>query len=73
MPRQCIECKVDLMNSQVSFDFRAVETGSDEWQSFPLLAEICPKCGKMESHVLTPTQLKEWLDSQKPKVRTAKA
>ncbi len=67
--RKCPECIVDVMNAQVSLHFRAVETGSDDWLEAPVIAGICPKCGRMELHMATPGQFKIWLDSQKAKAR----
>jgi hypothetical protein len=73
MPNKCPECKVDIMDAQVSLHFEAVFTGGNEWPEFPVLAGICPKCGRMELRMATPTQFKEWLDSQKPKSHAAQA
>jgi len=64
---KCPECNVDVMDSQVSLHFRAVSTGSDEWREFPVLAGVCPKCGRMDFHMATPAQFNEWLGSQKSK------
>ncbi len=67
--RKCPECIVDVMDSQVSLHFRAVGTGSDDWLEAPVIAGICPKCGRMELYMATPGQFKIWLDLQKAKAR----
>ena len=54
MARKCPECDVDVMDAQVAMHFRAVGTGSDEWPEAPVIAGICPKCGRMELHMLAP-------------------
>jgi len=68
--RKCPECIVDVMDAQVSLHFRAVGTGSNDWLEAPVIAGICPKCGRMELHLATPGQFKKWLDSQKAKARS---
>ena len=67
--RKCPECIVDVMHAQVSLHFRAVETGSDDYLEAPVIAGICPKCGRMEFNMATPGQFKIWLDSQRTKAR----
>jgi hypothetical protein len=64
MATQCPECSVDVIDAQVSIPFRAVHTGSDDWPEFPVIAGVCPKCGRMELHLATPADFKRWLDSQ---------
>jgi hypothetical protein len=71
MPNKCSECKADLLDAQVSMHFRAVGTGSDDWPEFPVLAAICPNCGKMGLHLATPGQFKSWLESETKKARSA--
>ena len=71
MAGECPECKVELTDAQVSLAFRAVHTGSDEWPEFPVLASICPKCGKMEFRLATPGNFNLWLDSENAKARVA--
>lgn len=66
MANKCPDCKSDVIDAQVSMHFRAVGTGSDDWPEFPVLAGICPKCGRMDLHMATPGQFKQWLDSQNP-------
>ena len=44
---------------------------SDDWSEGPVLAGICPKCGKMELHLATSRQFKQWLDSETKKARGA--
>lgn len=65
--KNCPECKeeVELMDAQVAMNFRAVSTASDKWPEFPVIAGICPKCGRMDLHLATPGQFKQWLDSEK--------
>jgi len=70
---KCPECKADMMDAQVSLHFRAVGTASDDWPEFPVLAAICSKCGRMDLHVATPGQFKQWLDSQNAKARAGRA
>ena len=70
---KCFDCNVDVMDAQVSMHFRAVGAGSDEWPEVPVLASICPKCGRMDLHMATPVQFKEWLDSQKAKAHAGGA
>ncbi len=48
-------------------------TATDDWPEFPVLAEICSKCGRMDLHVATPGQFKQWLDSQNAKARAGGA
>jgi|SRR5712691_1148009 len=71
--RKCPECIVDVMDAQVSLHFRAVGTGSNDWLEAPVIAGICPKCGRMELYMATPGQFKIWLDSQKAKARAGGA
>ena len=73
MASKCRECNIELVDAQVSLEFRAVQTGSDEWPQFPVLAAICPKCGRMDLHLATPVQFKAWLDSQNSKARAVGA
>jgi hypothetical protein len=70
---QCQECKTDMMDAQVSLHFRAVGTASDDWPEFPVLAGICPKCGRMDLRLALPGQFKEWLTSEKIKARVGGA
>jgi hypothetical protein len=69
--KKCLECKADVevMDAQVSLHFRTVGTASDDWPEFPVIAGICPQCGRMELHLAMPGSFKEWLDSQKAKAR----
>jgi hypothetical protein len=71
--RKCPECDVDVMAAQVAMHFSAVGSGSGEWPELPVIAGICPKCGRMELHVLAPAQLKEYLDSQRSEGRAREA
>jgi hypothetical protein len=70
---KCPECKADMMDAQVSLRLRAVGTASDDWPEFPVLAGICPNCGRMDLHMATPGQFKQWLDSQNAKARAGGA
>jgi hypothetical protein len=71
MSSKCPECTVDVMDVEVSLHFRAVGTGSDNWPEFPVIAGICPKCGRMDLHMATLGQFQQWLDSQKINVRAS--
>lgn len=71
MTSKCPECQVDVIDAQVSLNFRAVGAGSDEWPEVPVIAGICPNCGRMDLYVAMPQQFKECLDSQKAKTRAA--
>lgn len=57
------------MTAQVAMHFNATATGSNEWPEFPVIAGICPKCGRMNFALATPGQFKEWLDNEKDKSR----
>ncbi|MFZ0411597.1 MAG: hypothetical protein WA875_06030 [Candidatus Acidiferrales bacterium] len=70
---KCPDCKLGLMTVQVAMHFNATGTGSNEWPEFPVLAGICPKCGRMDFALATPVQFKEWLDSEMAKSRAARA
>ena len=70
MARKCPECIVDVMDAQVSLHLRAIGTGSDDRLEAPVIAGICPKCGRVELHLATPGQFKLWLDLQKAKARS---
>jgi hypothetical protein len=71
---KCPECKkADVMEAQVSLRFRSLGLGSDEWQEFPVIAGICLDCGRMELHMATSGQFKQWLDSQKGEARAGGA
>lgn len=61
---KCPACIVTVVDAQVSLNFRAL-SGGQEWHEFPVIAGICPKCGKMELHCATPQQLTSWLGSEK--------
>jgi hypothetical protein len=73
MPTQCPDCKVDLINAQVSLRFARIESTDDrdDWPSFPVLAGICPQCGRMDLHMATPQQFRQWLDSEKARAAAA--
>jgi hypothetical protein len=67
MARKCPECKVDVIEAQVSL--RVASTGSkedmDDWNPWPVRAGICPKCGWVNLHVAKRKRLIEWLDADK--------
>jgi len=73
MPNRCLQCDVEVMDAQVAMHFRAMGTGSNEWPEVPVIAGICPKCGRMELHMTTPDQFKRWLDSQHGKANAGGA
>jgi predicted RNA-binding Zn-ribbon protein involved in translation (DUF1610 family) len=71
---KCPECKeADVMDAQVSLHFRSLGMGSDKWQEFPVIAGVCPNCGRMELHMATSGQFKQCLDSQKGEARAGGA
>ena len=73
MANRCLQCDVEVMDAQVAMHFRAMGTGSNEWPEVPVIAGICPKCGRMELHMATPGQFKGWLDSQHGKANAGGA
>jgi len=50
---RCESCDVEVMDVQTKMDFRALPAGQD-WTEFPVLASVCPKCGKMDLNVAVP-------------------
>ena len=50
---KCDECEVDLIDVQSKMSFRALPAGGD-WSEFPVIANVCPKCGKIDFHVAVP-------------------
>ena len=40
---------------QTKMNFRVLPAGQD-WVEFPVLASVCPKCGKMDLNVAVPAQ-----------------
>jgi hypothetical protein len=57
---KCDGCEVDVIDVQSKMAFRALQAGED-WSEFPVLASVCPKCGKMDLHVAVPTQFAHWV------------
>ncbi len=57
---KCDGCEVDVIDVQSKMAFRAFPAGKD-WSEFPVLASVCPKCGKMDFHVAVPTQFELWV------------
>jgi hypothetical protein len=51
-----------MVNAQVSFHFLGFHR-LKEWREFPVLAGICRKCGWMNFHAATPSQLAARIDS----------
>ncbi len=57
---RCDGCDVDLLDVQARMHFRALSAGQD-WVEFPVLATVCPKCGKMDLNVAVPVQFAKWV------------
>jgi len=57
---RCESCDVEVMDVQTKMDFRALPAGQD-WTEFPVLASVCPKCGKMDLNVAVPIQFAKWV------------
>jgi hypothetical protein len=57
---RCELCDVDVIDVQAKMHFRALAAGQD-WVEFPVLASVCPKCGKMELNVAVPAQFAQWI------------
>jgi len=57
---RCESCDVEVMDVQTKMDFRALPAGQD-WTGFPVLASVCPKCGKMDLNVAVPIQFAKWV------------
>jgi hypothetical protein len=45
---------------QAKMHFRALPAEQD-WVEFPVLASVCPKCGKMDLNVAVPAQFALWV------------
>jgi hypothetical protein len=56
----CDACDVEMIDVQTKMNFRALPAGQD-WVEFPVLASVCPKCGKMDLNVAVPTQFAQWV------------
>jgi hypothetical protein len=56
---RCKTCDVDVIDLQTKMDFRALPAEKD-WVEFPVLASVCPKCGKMDLNVAVPAQFAVW-------------
>jgi hypothetical protein len=50
----------DVIDVQAKIQFRALSAGKD-WVEFPVLASVCPKCGKMDLNVAVPAQFARWV------------
>jgi len=57
---KCDGCEVDVVDVQTKMAFRALPAGED-WSEFPVLASVCPKCGKMDLRVAVPAQFAVWV------------
>jgi hypothetical protein len=57
---KCDGCEVDVIDVQTKMNFRALPAEKD-WVEFPVLASICPKCGKMDLNVAVPVQFARWV------------
>jgi hypothetical protein len=57
---KCDRCEIDVIDVQSKLAFRPLPIGED-WSEFPVLASVCPKCGKMEFQVAVPTQFAHWV------------
>jgi len=51
----CDACDVEMIAVQTRMDFRALPAGQD-WVEFPILANVCPNCGKLDLNVAAPAQ-----------------
>ena len=52
---RCDGCDVDLIDLQTKMELRALSAGED-WVELPVLASVCPKCGKMDLNMIVPAQ-----------------
>jgi hypothetical protein len=57
---RCELCDVDVIDVQTKMHFRALAAEHD-WVEFPVLASVCPKCGKMDLNVAVPVQFAVWV------------
>ncbi len=57
---RCELCDVDAIDVQAKMHFRALPAEQD-WVEFPVLASVCPKCGKMDLNVAVPAQFALWV------------
>jgi uncharacterized protein (UPF0212 family) len=57
---RCGLCDVDVIDVQAKMHFRALPAEQD-WVEFPVLASVCPKCGKMDLNVAVPAQFALWV------------
>lgn len=57
---RCDRCEVEAIDVQSKVAFRALAVGED-WSEFPVLASVCPKCGRVELRVAAPTQFAHWV------------
>jgi len=57
---KCDGCEGDTVEVQTKMAFRALVAGAD-WSEVPVLATVCPKCGRMDFHVAVPTQFALWV------------
>jgi hypothetical protein len=57
---KCDGCDVDVIDVQTKMLFRALPAGQD-WVEFPVLGNVCPKCGKLDLNVAVPGQFAEWM------------
>jgi hypothetical protein len=57
---KCEDCEVDVIVVQTKMHFRALPA-EQNWIEFPVLASVCPKCGKMELNVAVPAQFARWV------------
>ena len=56
---RCDHCDVELVDVQTRLNFRALPAGED-WVEFPVLAAVCPKCGRIDLNVAVPIHFAEW-------------
>jgi len=57
--KKCDRCEVEVVEVQSKMAFRALPRGED-WSELPVLASVCPKCGKLEFRMAVPTQFADW-------------
>ena len=63
MANQCPECKLDVMEAQVSlrFDTKTSTEDKEDWSHQDVIAGICPQCGRMNFRIAKPKHFTKWL------------
>ena len=57
---RCDGCDVEVIDVRTKTDFRALPAGQD-WAEFPVMASVCPKCGRVELNVAVAIQFAKWV------------